>query len=549
MDYSILIPAEWGEAIQGMCPRAELVFPFSGDTWVCDREFAVQIGLEMASRGSPGSTPNNATSFMGYSFLMSNGMPKLFVDEVSNAEYKQTTGYNDFAVNNQEYDEETIGDICFSACESFGIDVGEIVCAEAPDTGDAVETVEDAGDHMVLLVAALGDGFRVSDGFLYSKEIPGGVKPWMSSLAFKLVASNDLIPVFSWYGSNGGAINTRGVPCKTVVIRGFDSGFSKANAVCFGKTIGVPRHHLESRSSRRNIGDPVSGAMVGYAFGTDMVVLANIEDADKHLLGVTDILAVQFGEYDKDELFDIVDRRFYEANENSKAALGKVYDKYYGKRFIHTMEAKRDNLISDIEAMMTALQNRKAELAEVREQLEVISGAESQYDWKSITSDFDRLAGCGIIKVVFCDTGVMAFTNDVRVKSDKYTYGLGRFIISFPYSITSSQSVCITNVTRTVDGIGQHDAAHVFSGRKSICWGNCETDVFDAIRRHDIVDLIYVCRAFLDNANTMDSAGKHVKSFPDFEPGEQASDISYTPPRLTTIVHLGKASLVSRPDK
>ena len=438
-------------------------------------------------------------------------------------------------IRDETYDDDVIG----AQVRAETQDPGE---ANGPgEANDPVEIQDRIGitTGVDAVASVLGRMFEARDDDVIGYATVR-TRPWQVALARTLFPGKTAI--FTDYAVNGGALDWGQFPnlnrqgLVVIAVRKQVGDFRYKPTVCFGQVMSTPRFYADGGyGNRLCYGDSVTGAMIGYGHGymSESLVLADIPN---DLMQAVAIVKRQWQGDDMAEVFDEVDAQFYPATQSGQAELVKIYAEHYGQRYNHILKNNVKSAESDLQDLVEACRHARIALAKAKTELEIASGVKA-VNWQGLVSEFDKIQGAGIVKVVFTETDIVAFTDEVIVKDRGKRYRLGRFMIGFPYAITENRQIRIGNLVRTVAGMSISDAAHVFSDQKSICWGSCEGDINTAIARHDIVDIVYVCRNFLEVANVHDPAGKYLLDFPEVV-DDVLPDISYTPPRLATLVHI-----------
>jgi hypothetical protein len=125
----------------------------------------------------------------------------------------------------------------------------------------------------------------------------------------------------------------------------------------------------------------------------------------------------------------------------------------------------------------------------------------------------DKIVKLDILKNKICIYTSLLLSKDSRTKK---IHEIGEFRIEIdPTGSSGSGGVRFYNLTRKVNASSSRmNAPHVYNDGHA-CLGNAESSIVEMVRRRQIVELIQYLIAFLETANTEDSAGAHINKWPE----------------------------------
>jgi len=139
---------------------------------------------------------------------------------------------------------------------------------------------------------------------------------------------------------------------------------------------------------------------------------------------------------------------------------------------------------------------------------------------KAITT-FNEVSAINKISAITVDNGtVHIYTKNLYVQDDrtgKY-HDIGTFhiqigMINSTYDVDNTVRIYNTKYT----GMGMNNgfqAPHVFEDGHA-CHGNLATGMIEAYRQRNLFDLVYQILIFLQSANTGDTAGQYINTWPE----------------------------------
>lgn len=139
-------------------------------------------------------------------------------------------------------------------------------------------------------------------------------------------------------------------------------------------------------------------------------------------------------------------------------------------------------------------------------------------DHEILSNELDRLDTLDkIIKLDILQTKICVYTSVLLCKDSRTNkiHEVGEFRIEIdPTGQTNSGGVRFYNITRKVNASSSRmNAPHVYSDGHA-CLGNAESSIVEMVKRRQIVELIQYLIAFLETANTEDSAGAYINKWP-----------------------------------
>lgn len=269
------------------------------------------------------------------------------------------------------------------------------------------------------------------------------------------------------------------------------------------------------------VADPVTGCVLGLSLSGNTSahpynLYMDYSSTEALPASCVDLVAQMILE-DSTDFTEEVDRRYYSKTEDGDKALIRTYNKFVGNNLVKQVERKVAEARDTYNEMSRRLHDAKTDLDAACVELAVVS-VNSVITTDVIRSEFSKLEGCGITKIVFGDSHIAAYTDTIFVLDDAKNvwHRLGRCCIIVPLDINDMQQIKVYNLENVVKGFNGEwqDCGHVYNRNQYICFGGARTDIMNAIHRHDLVDIIFIMRQFIANANVNDSAGAYIRRFP-----------------------------------